>query len=379
MIQLKAERKPLPKSAQDDALFRAGASAEPEAGATGHAEPESRLALPSVSVLIPARAAERDIAHALDGIMAQDYPGSVEVVVADGSDRVPLEGMLRERYPTVRVVANPERVIPTGLNAALRVAKGDVVVRCDAHAVLPTDYVRRAVETLERTGAANVGGAKQAVGDTFFGRAVALVLPSLLGSGGSRHKFGGEAGPVDTVYLGVFRRRALDEVGGFNVATPFNEDFELNWRLREQGWTVWFEPGLGVRYRPRRTWRSLARQYLGYGWGKRLTIRLHPSSLKLRQVAAAAPAVGLAGSAVLAVAGVPGWAWAPVPLCYGAALLASALATGIRRRDPAAILAPVVLATMHLSWAAGLLVPGTFFLPKHVRESLAARRNGTRP
>ncbi len=379
MTQLEAEEKPLPKSAQDDALFRTGASAEPEAGASSQAEPESRLALPSVSVLIPARDAEGDIERALDGIMAQDYPGSVEVVVADGSDLAPLEGMLRARYPTVRVIANPARVIPAGLNAALRVAKGDVVVRCDAHAVLPMDYVRRAVEKLERTGAANVGGAMQAVGDTFFGRAVALAMPSLLGSGGSRHKFGGEAGPVDTVYLGVFRRRALEEIGGFNVGTPVNEDFELNWRLREQGRTVWFEPSLCVRYRTRRTWRSLARQYLGYGWGKRLTIRLHPFSLKLRQVAAAAPAAGLAGSAVLAAAGAPGWAWALLPLCYAALLLASALAIGIRRRDPAAILVPVVLVTMHLAWAAGLFVPSAFLLPKHVRESLAARRNGTRP
>lgn len=379
MIRPETEKRPLPRPAQDDGPLRAAASPEPETEASSPAGRESRLPFPSVSVIIPARDAEAHIGRTLDGILAQDYPGPVEVVVADGSDLATLEDVLRERYPDVRVVANPGRIAASGLNAALAVAKGNIVVRCDAHAVLSPGYVRRAVEALQRTGAANVGGEMRAVGDTFLGRAVALAVPSLLGSGGSRHKFGGRAGPADTVYLGAFPRRMLEEVGGFNVATPVNEDFELNWRLRERGWTVWFEPSLGARYRTRRTWRSLARQYLGYGWSKRLTIRQHPSCLRFRQVAAALPAIGLAGSAVLALAGAPVWACALVPISYAVLLLSSALAAGVRRRDPAAILVPVVLVTMHLAWAAGLFVPSAFFLPKHVRESLAARRDGTRP
>jgi len=399
MIRLETEERTLPKLAQDGAPLRTGASSlagsaaqgvdgaplrtgassASEDGTSNRARPGARLGLPSVSVLIPARNAEADVGGALDGVLAQDYRGPVEVVVADGSDRPSLEAVLRERYPDVRVVANPGRVAASGLNAALEVATGDVVVRCDAHATLSPGHVRRAVEALQRTGAANVGGSMRAVGDTFFGRAVALALPSLLGSGGSRHKFGGAAGPVDTVYLGAFSRRALDQVGGFNVATPVNEDFELNWRLRERGWTVWFEPSLGVRYRTRRTWRALARQYLGYGWSKRRTMRRHPSSLGLRQVAAVLPAAGLAASAVLALAGAPAAAWALVPASYAGLLLASALAAGARRRDPAAILVPVVLATMHLAWAAGLFVPSAFFLPKQVRRSLAARGGGPRP
>lgn len=341
-------------------------------------------AFPSVSVLVPARDAGDVVGLALDAILAQDYPGRLEVVVADGSDVPVLADLLQEAYPSVRVVANPGRIAASGLNAALEAATGEVVARCDVHASLPRDYLRRAVETLDMTGAANVGGAMAPFGDTFFGRAAALALASLLGSGGSRHRYGGAAGPVDTVYLGVFRRRALDEVGRFNVATPVNEDYELNWRLRERGHTVWFDPRLRVRYRTRRTWRALARQYLGYGWSKRRTMLRHPSSVRLRQVAAALPLPALAGSAALALVGAPAAVWALAPASYAAALIAQTVATGVRRKDPAAVLLPVVLATMHLGWGAGLFLPTACFLPSHVRkrlarQALAARRPASAP
>ncbi len=342
----------------------------PSAGMKAALSAGSGRPFPSVSVVVPAKDADAVVKHALDAILAQDYPGSVEVVVADGSDPPALAGLLRETHPDVRVVANPGRIAASGLNAALRVATGEVVARCDAHAVLPPGYVSRAVETLEETGAANVGGMMSPFGGTLFGRAVALAVTSLLGSGGSRHRYGGAAGPADTVYLGVFRRRTLDEAGGFNVATPVNEDYELNCRLRERGRTVWFDPRLRVGYRTRGTWPALARQYLGYGWSKRLTIRRHPSSVRPRQVAAALPALGLAGSAVLALAGAPVAAWAWGPLGYAAALVVHAVATGVRRREPAALYLPLALATMHVAWGVGLVVPTAFFLSKDVRTRL---------
>ncbi len=325
---------------------------------------------PSVSVIVPARNAEEVIGSALDSILAQDYAGSVEVVVADGSDTRATGDMVRQRYPAVRLVANPGRIAASGLNAALDATTGEVVVRCDVHAVLPPGYVRNAVEALDRTGAANVGGGMEPVGTTFFGRAVALATTSLLGSGGSRHRYGGGTGPVDTVYLGVFRRRALDEVGWYNVATPINEDYELNWRLRQQGHTVWFDPSLRVRYHTRKTWRALVRQYLGYGWSKRLTLREHPSSLRPRQLAAGLPMLALATAAVLGSTGASWAVSAMLPASYAALLLAYSLVEGIRRRDPAAAALPLVLTTMHLSWAIGFFFPTRFFLPARIQERL---------
>ena len=347
------------------------ASPSPSAG------PRTRW--PAVSVIIPARNAEDAIGSTLDSIFAQDYAGPMEVFVADGSDTCTMADMVRQRYPAVRLVANPDRIAASGLNAMLNLATGEIVVRCDAHATLPPAYVRTAVEAIEKTGAANVGGVMAPVGATFFGRAVALAMTSLLGSGGSRHRYGGVAGPIDTVYLGVFKRRTLDEVGGYNVTMPLNEDYELNWRLRQQCGTVWFDPSLRVQYRTRKTWRAFARQYLGYGWSKQLMFRKHPASVRPRHLAASAPAAALAASVVMGIAGAP-WALAgALPALYASTLFAYSLMAGIRQREAAAVLVPLVLTTMHLCWSIGLLMPTRFFLPARIQRRLARWSERTDP
>ena len=313
-------------------------------------------ALPSVSVLIPARNAEATIGAAIDSVLSQDYKGSVEVIVADGSDTPATSDLVRRRYPTVTLVPNPEQTAGFGLRAAHGAATGEIIVRCDAHSVFPPGYVRRAVSTLRRTGAANVGGRQRPVGITFFGRAVAMAMTTPLGAGGARYRLGGVEGPVDTVFLGAFRRDALEAVGGVDPAFVRNQDYELNWRLRARGETVWFDPGLVVTYRPRDTLRGLAWQYFNYGRWKRVVARRHPASLLPRHLASPLLLLGLAATPVLAVAG-PTWAVAAVPLTYALTLTLGSLAVGIRRRSYAALLLPLALATMHLSWGVGFLTP----------------------
>ena len=312
---------------------------------------------PSVSVIMPARNAEGTIAEALESVRAQDYPGRVEVVVADGSDTPAMMELLRQSYPWVRVVPNPCRIIAPGVNAALEVATGEVVARCDAHTILPPDYLRLAVETLEATRAANVGGRQRPFGTTFFERAVACALDTLLGTGRARFRVGGPEGPDNTVYLGVFWRKTLDAAGGYDSSLDCAEDYELNCRLRKNGGVVWFDPKLMVDYRARDTWWSLARQYFGYGRWKRVVLWRHPQAALPRHFAAPLLVLGLAGSAGLGWAGAPWLAAALVPFAYLCALAATALATGIRQREPAALILPVVLATMHLSWGLGFFLP----------------------
>ena len=312
--------------------------------------------LPSVSVLIPVRNAEATIGAAIDSVLSQDYEGSVEVVVADGSDTPATSDLVRRRYPTVTLVPNPEQIITAGIHAAHGAATGEIIVRCDAHSVLPPGYVRRAVSTLQRTGAANVGGQQRPVGTTFFGRAVAMAMTTPLGAGGARYRLGGAEGPVDTVFLGAFRRDALEAVGGVDPAFVRNQDYELNWRLRARGETVWFDPGLVVTYRPRSTLRGLAWQYFNYGRWKRVVARRHPASLLPRHLASPLLLLGLAATPVLAVAS-PIWAVAAVPLTYALTLTLGSLAVGIRRRSYAALLLPLALATMHLSWGIGFFTP----------------------
>lgn len=311
---------------------------------------------PSVSVLIPVRNAEATIEAALDSVLSQDYEGSVEVIVADGSDTPATSELVRRRYPTVRLVPNPERTIGFGSNAALRAATGEVAVRCDAHTALPPGYLRRAVETLARTGAANVGGRQRPVGDGPFERAVSMAMTSPLGAGGARHRVGGAEGPADTVYLGVFRREALDAVGGYDPGLERNGDYELNWRLRQRGETVWFDPGLSVTYRPRGTLRALARQYFDYGRWKRVVLRRHPPSVRWRQIASPAIVLALAGGLVLALVGAP-WPALALLSAYVPTLVGAAAVMVFRQRDPAALLVPLVLGAMHLAWGSGFFLP----------------------
>ncbi len=313
--------------------------------------------LPSVSVIIPARNAVATIAAALDSVLCQGYAGSLEVIVADGSDTPALSEMVGRLYPSVRLVPNPDRNLGHGVNAALRVATGEIVVRCDAHTVLPPGYVLRAVETLERTQAANVGGRQQPVGSTLFERVVAIAMTTPLGVGDARYRLGGPEGPVDTAYLGTFRRETLEAMGGPDPELVRNQDYELNWRLREQGRTVWFDPELMVIYRPRSTLRLLARQYFDYGRWKRTVLRRHPSSWRARHFAAPLLVVGLVTSVLLGSVGAPWALTTTLPLTYTSALTVGSLAVGIHRRAPAALLLPLALAVMHLSWGIGFFFP----------------------
>ena len=317
--------------------------------------------LPSVSVIIPARDAEATIIPTLDAVMAQDYAGPIEVIVADGDDTPAMAEAIRQAHPDVRVIPNPERTLVPGVNAAFRIATGDVLVRCDAHTVFPTGYVRHAVETLERTGAATVGGRQYAMGTTFFERSVAIAMTTPLGAGDSRHRVGGKEGAADTVFLGTFRRRTVEEQGGYADDLVRNEDYEFNYRLRRRGRTVWFDPELAVQYRPRSTLRALTKQYFNYGRAKSSMLLKHPRSVRPRQLAAPALVLGLLTGAALAVAG---FSWLAVGLLavYAAAIVGAAAVVGVRRRDAAAVLLPLVLATMHLSWGIG------FFLPNRARS-----------
>ena len=319
---------------------------------------------PSVSVVIPARNAEGVIAAALDSILAQDYPGPMEIIVADGSDTPATAELVRRNYPQARLIANPEGTTPHGLNAAIAASTGEIIARCDGQTRLPAGYLRRAVDTLRRTGAAVTGGVQQPIrGEAPFQRAVAMALSSPLGAGDARHRLGGKEGPVDTVYLGVFRRAALVAIGGFHPALTRNQDSEVVWRLQRHGERAWFDPELVAAYQPRTNLRALARQYFDYGRWKPRALQMHPRRLRARHLAAPLLVTGLLASAGLGLAGFTALA-AALPLLYAAALLLGALLIGLRRRDAAAILLPLALATMHLSWGIG------FFLP-------ARRKGGT--
>lgn len=304
--------------------------------------------------------AVRDGAHhlgeAVDAVLSQDCPAALEVVLAVGPSSDDSR-QIAEQYagadPRVRVVGNPEGTTAAGLNRAIAASTGDVVVRVDDHAVLPPGYVRRAVTLLEATGADNVGGMQQAVGRTAFERAVAAAMASPFGVGDARFRTGGPPGPTDTVYLGVFRRAALHRVGGFDETLRRNQDYELNYRLRATGGTIYFHPDLQVTYRPRSSLRALARQYYEYGQWKQIVVRRHPRSLRWRHLVA--PAALLVNAGGLAVGLVGRREGLVAPGAYTAAVLAASVVEGRRLEARARAWLPPVFVTMHVAWGLGFL------------------------
>ena len=312
---------------------------------------------PHVSVVIPARNCAQELPGSLDAISAQAYSGSLEVVIAvapstDGTEHMAAEASCS--WPT-RVVANPAGTTSAGLNAAIKAARGEVIVRVDAQSRLPSGYVERAVATLTRTGAANVGGVQRPAGQSGLGSVIAAAMSSGFGGGPAHFRRGHHEGPVDTVYLGVFDAEALAAAGGFDESLERNQGYELNWRLREQGRVVWLDPALVVDYLPRSSWGGLARQYFDYGAWKRVVIARHPQSAQPRHLAAPALVCGLVLSAIELVRGRSRGGLMPAAYLGSCAVAALRLgrslpACGDRLRAAAAF------AVMHLSWGMGFLV-----------------------
>lgn len=322
---------------------------------------------PRVSIVMPVVNEERHLAHAVDRLLQQDYAGELDIVIAVGPshDRTRDVALsLAEANPHVHVVDNPSGKTPAGLNAAIAQASGDVVVRIDGHAMVPPDYVRTGVLTLEQTGADNVGGIMAAEGTTDFEQAVARAMTSRFGVGGASFHVGGEPGPALTVYLGCFRRAALERVGGYDESMVRAQDWEMNLRIRQTGGVVWFTPAMRVTYRPRHTLKALARQYHDYGRWRREVTRRHPDTLSLRYLAAPTAVAGVGAGLVLAgVGAVTRQPWMTAlglaaPLGYAA--LAVAASAQSARTDPplssaAAVRLPLVYATMHGAWGTGFL------------------------
>ncbi|MDB4956390.1 MAG: glycosyl transferase [Myxococcales bacterium] len=232
--------------------------------------------LPRVTIAMPAYNEENYIAACIESVQAQDYPRElIEILVADGrsTDRTrAILAKLSAEDPRIQTIDNPERLQAAGLGLLVKAAQGDIIVRMDVHCEYAPDYVRKCVETLERTGADNVGGAQRAKAKTFFQRALCAALDSPLGVGGAKYRSADSEGFVDTVFLGAFRRRVFETVGMWDPRAITNEDSELNQRILEGGGQIYLSRDIIVHYFPRDSLKSLAKQYYKYGRGRARTL-----------------------------------------------------------------------------------------------------------
>jgi glycosyltransferase involved in cell wall biosynthesis len=319
--------------------------------------------LPGVSVILPVLNEERHLESAVLSILSQDYRGIFEVILAIGPSHDRTEEIAEKLVASdsrVVIVQNPTGRTAAGLNLALKKSNNPVVVRVDGHAQVPQNYISLIVEILNATGAVNVGGVMAAVGKSRFERAVAGAMRSPFGVGASRFHTGGVAGVVDTVYLGAFRREALLAIGGFDERFTRAQDWELNFRLREKGGTVYFDPRLQVIYRPRPNLKALAKQYFEYGKWRRVVSRRHPGTINYRYLAPPFALLGFTASIIF------GATFHPIfiipAFIYLLFLLLASVKIASTLRE--VILLFLILPTMHFSWGLGFLISSKSLVPK---------------
>lgn len=319
--------------------------------------------LPGISVILPVLNEEAHLEESVRAILAQDYIGDFEIILALGPSRDATNDIaerLSSENPHVILLSNPSGRTATGLNLALHRSHREIVVRVDAHAEIPANYLQLVVEIISESGAVNVGGVMAAEGVTFFETAVAAAMCSPFGVGGSRFHIGGKAGFVDTVYLGSFLRQAVIDVGGFDERFIRAQDWELNYRLREKGGKIFFDPRLHVTYRPRSNFRRLAKQYFEYGRWRRVIARKYPETINYRYLA---PPLALIGTVLSLFAGtlVDSSLYLPAATYITFIAITPLFISKDLAHYPALLL---ILPTMHFSWGIGFLTSPRKLVPE---------------
>ena len=307
-----------------------------------------------ISVILPILNEEKYLEDSVNSILSQNFSGAIEVILAVGpseDETMKIAKAIQARDSRVVVVENPSGKTAAGLNLAIASARYSIIVRVDGHSQVPIDYCETAFQILNETGAVNVGGIMAAQGVSLFERGVARAMRSPLGVGASRFHTGGGAGESDTVYLGCFRKEALMAVGGFDERFTRAQDWELNFRLRQNGGVIYFDPRLKVTYRPRSTIKALAKQYFEYGRWRRVVSRRHQGSINYRYLAPPFTVIATSlsiffGALISPVFFIPA-------LVYSVFILGSSIIIGKSMGEILCL--PTILLTMHISWGLGFL------------------------
>ena len=315
---------------------------------------------PLVSVILPCRNESGYIEDCLQSILNQELPNAeLEILAADGvstdGTREYLQRFSAEN-PRVRLLNNPGRIVSTGLNAALREARGEVIVRMDAHTVYAPDYIQQCLSVLRETGADNVGGPMRTTAASYKERAIRAVFHSPFAVGGARSHNPDYEGYADTVIYGCWKKSVFDRVGNFDEELVRNQDDEHNLRIVRSGGKVYQSPRIRSWYHVRDSFRTLWKQYMQYGYWKVLVIRKHHIPASIRHVVPAA-FVATLGSLLLL-----GWFWRPalgaaagLAGVYFLAVLVASLVTAWRSEKKLLPVLPIVFCCFHLGYGYGFL------------------------
>jgi succinoglycan biosynthesis protein ExoA len=281
---------------------------------------------------------------------------AVALIVADGGSTDGTQAIvarLQSEFPNLRVIDNPARLQSAAVNLAARQADEgrSILVRCDAHAVYPVNYIMRVADALAQRGVASLVVPMDAAGSTCFQRANAWIVDTPLGSGGSAHRGGRTSGFVDHGHHAGFDKKAFLAINGYDETFTHNEDAEYDARLRKAGGKIFLDAGIRLTYLPRDTVGGLARQYFNYGKGRARTLMKHGEQPRLRQLIPPATLLACLAGLLAAPFTLSGLV---LPGGYLTALLLASLLVAVKHRSPCGMLAGVASATMHMSWSLGL-------------------------
>lgn len=334
----------------------------------------SKNSLPLVSVIIPCRNEEKFIGKCLDSIIAQDYPkNKLEVLVVDGMSNDRSREIVIEyakRYPFIRLLDNPKLIAPIALNIGIQEARGEIIVRIDAHTTYEKNYIDQCVMLLQTTDATNVGGMQHAVGTDYVSNTIAIAITHPFGIGDAKFRYSNREEWVDTVYLGSWYKQSLVSLGGFNEEWVVNQDYELNYRLRESGGKILLSPKICCHYYVRSSIKKLVIQYFRYGFWKVKTIVNHPNSVRWRQLVPPVFVLTLIASLTL----IPFFRICViVPGLYVISNLVASFRVASQRGRRYLPLLPFIFVILHISWGIGFLVGLTRFGIPHLSLRLLLR------
>jgi len=320
---------------------------------------------PKVSIIVPCYNEKATIRLLLESILAQTYPISqLEVVISDGlsvdGTRNAIASFSADHPELkVQVVDNWARSIPSGLNRAIEAACGEILVRLDAHSMPHPEYVTRCVEALQSGLGANVGGVWEvrSGAKTWIAGAISVAGAHPLGVGDAMYRLSPQAGAVDTVPFGSFKREFIDKIGKFDETLLSNEDYEFNTRVRQAGGTVWLDPSIRSVYIARATLGDLGNQYWRYGFWKLRMLQRYPGTLRWRQALPPLFVASLIGLGLASIWLEPARLLLAAELIFYFIILAlGSLGTAVRQRKASLFFGlPLAFASMHISWGSGFI------------------------
>jgi len=318
-----------------------------------------------VSVIVPCYNEQKTIRYLLEALASQTFPISqMEIIIADGMSTDSTREVITEfsRNTTkldIKIIDNQKRTIPSGLNTAIRNARGRYIVRLDAHSMPDQHYVKYCVQALENELGENVGGVWiiKPGADGKIARAIAVAASHPFAVGDAKYRYTDEPGYVDTVPFGSFNKNLIDLIGFFDETLLTNEDYEFNTRIIQSGGKIWLDPKIRSVYIARDSIKGLFNQYKRYGYWKAIMLQKYPKSIRFRQAIPPFFVLSLIIFSIFAIFNVLArWILFIELSLYLILLVSIGIQVAFKNKDIGLLFTtPLVIATMHFAWGSAFI------------------------